>query len=109
MSLRLRRFTRFPLESKARLSWDSPQGETIVCVGQVMDVSLEGMQVTSPYAIPLRTILRFHFQVNGFEGSASVRSCVLSGVRYRIGVEFCGGLKFKAPPELHELVARQNQ
>src|ERR1700687_1813432 len=105
----LRRSPRFPYDGKVRLVWDNTRQETLASVARVVDVSVDGMQLASPHPLPVRQIIQFQLQGTYFEGSASVRNCFRTGVLFRIGVEFGGGLKFKVPVDASGAAPPQNQ
>lgn len=107
MSLRMRRFARYPLNGKVRVCWENERRENIACTGKIVDVSLAGMQIAIPYPIAPQSIIQFQFFDGFFEGSASARSCLRKGVNYQIGLEFCGGLRWTQPVEEQPPVAAQ--
>ena len=100
--LRLRRFPRYHMDGKVCVLWQGEKGEPWYTNCRLMDISAEGMQVESLYPMPLRHVVQFQFEGVLFEGSASVRSCVRKGIKYRLGLEFCGGLRWRFPAEVAE-------
>ena len=57
------------------------------------DISQEGMQVTSPAAIAVRTALQFLVPNSPLQGSGTVRSCTRNGAKFMVGVTFSVPLK----------------
>lgn len=93
----MRRHSRYPQNGKVRVSWEGSQRQQNSCVAKIVDISIQGMQISCPEEVPARAIIQFQFLDKFFKGSASVRSCTRHGLSYRVGMEFCGGLQWTAP------------
>jgi len=52
------------------------------------------MRLSSTEPVPVRDLVNFRVMGTGFAGSGSVRSCVHSRMKYLIGIEFGGGLRW---------------
>ena len=96
MSRSLRRHERVPAEAQIFVNWTGPDGVPRLSRGKCIDVSESGLLAECPDPIPSRTYVSFRSDALRLEGSASVRYCVTKGTRHRIGLEFSGGLKYKA-------------
>ena len=96
----LRRDTRLLYTGKISLAWANPAGDACARNGECIDISSSGLKVKVDIQIPTRTVVTVRAQELALHGSASVRSCTRSGVRYIIGLEFVGGLKWQIPPTL---------
>ena len=99
----LRRDNRLSYAGKINLTWASPNGDPCACNGQCIDISASGLKVKVESQIPTRTVVTVQSRELALHGSASVRSCTRSGVRYIIGLEFVGGMKWQTPPALAAL------
>lgn len=97
MSAGLRRSPRQPFQGRVRVAWEDDKRQMLICIGKVVDISLEGMQVAVPEPLPLRSMVQFQLLEHHFEGTANVRSCYRNGMLYRAGMQFCGGLQWKQP------------
>jgi hypothetical protein len=99
MRNRLRRHDREQIDRAVQVEWPGDTG--IVCFARCrcIDISQSGMRLNSPEPMPVRTSVNFQIEGTAFNGCAWVRSCVRSGLRYLIGMEFGGGLRWKPTVE----------
>jgi hypothetical protein len=71
--------------------------------GKTLDISTSGMRVEVSDPIDRQTYVTLQCAALGLHGSASVRTCNRKGMKFVIGLEFSGGLKWKPkeprPPE----------
>lgn len=96
--LALRRHKRSPLDAAVRLSWQDEQGVQRVVKGRCADISEHGIGILLNENVPLRSYLQFRIDELRFSGSGSVRSVSRKGVKYLIGVEFAGTLRWRGLP-----------
>ena len=98
---RQRRAPRVPLDERVRLCWTDDRGETCVIYGRSLDISEVGLSVRTDMAVPTQGYVSFRLEKVNFEGTASVRHVKRNGLKHIIGLDFCGGLKWrkKAPPD----------
>ena len=89
----LRRSRRVACQAKMQLSWVTATGEPCSALTMCTDLSQEGMQVTSPAAIPLRTNVQFLVPGSPLQGSGTVRSCSRNGGKFAVGLTFSVPLK----------------
>ncbi|MBI4890726.1 MAG: PilZ domain-containing protein [Acidobacteria bacterium] len=87
---------RFPRNAKVKVAWPSPSGVPIWQSGRCVDVSESGMLLRADKAIPSHTLVRVESVDLNLFGPATVRHCTRAGLDFRIGLEFSGGLKWKA-------------
>ena len=91
---RLRRQTRVPLNARVKLLWTGDNGEPCFCVATAVNISESGLRLESNHAVPLRSYVNFQVEGTDVKGSASVRSCQHQGMKFCIGLEFTGGLRW---------------
>ena len=96
MSRSLRRHDRSATQAQIFVSWTGPDGIPRLSRGKCIDVSESGLLIECLDPIPARIYVFVRSEALRLEGSASVRHCVRHGTRHRIGLEFSGGLKYKA-------------
>lgn len=96
----LRRDSRLLFSGKIGLTWATPTGDACARNGECIDVSPSGLKVKVDTPIATRTVVTVRAKELVLHGSASVRSCTRSGVRYIIGLEFVGGMRWQIPPTL---------
>ena len=95
---KLRRAPRVPLDQRVRLCWTNDRGETCVTYGRSLDISEVGLSVRTDIAVPPQAYVMFRVEAENFEGSASVRHVKRSGMKHIIGLDFCGGLRWRTKP-----------
>ena len=91
----IRRHPRNAAGGKVRIAYGSETGSDNFMFCRLLDISECGMRIDSPVPLEVRSYINFCFSEPRFEGSASVRSCVRTKLRYAIGLEFSGQLKWK--------------
>ena len=87
-------------QPEAQVSWQTRSGENKIARAKFVDLSLQGAGIESAEPIEPRTPVYLQGLGCGAIGNASVRYCVRSGLKYRIG------LLFSTAPALAD-VARQ--
>jgi len=96
----LRRDSRLTYNGKISLTWSNSAGDPLGRNGLCLDISATGLKVKLDSEIPVRTVVTVRAKELELHGSASVRSCVRTGVKYIIGLEFVGGMRWQAPASL---------
>lgn len=96
----LRREGRLKYTGKINLTWSDESGHPFAQNCDCIDVSAAGLKIKLDSHIPLRTVVTVWARDLALHGSASVRSCVRKGLKYTIGLEFVGGMKWKLPQAL---------
>lgn len=91
----LRRHVRVPLESLVQLSWPDEGGVVNSVTAKCLDISNSGMRVEIKVPIQNRSYVSFRLKGIDFDGTATVRSCVRKNLRYELGLEFLGGLRWE--------------
>jgi hypothetical protein len=91
----LRRHTRSTKSAPVQVVWKDRQGLDNVIRGTIIDVSESGIRIELPEPLEKQTYVTLQSTSLGLHGSASVRSCTRKGVRYVVGLELSGGLKWK--------------
>ena len=99
MSRDLRRHQRELVQNKLSLSWQGDGGVARYAVGRCLDVSESGMRVEVAETVRPRTYVSFRMEKAAFQGTGSVRYCRRVGMKYHLGLEFAGGLRWQAPTE----------
>jgi hypothetical protein len=94
-----RRAPRVPLDTRVRLCWTNENGDTCVTYGRSVDISEVGLCVRTEVAVPPRSYVSFRLETGNFEGSASVRHVRRAGLKHVIGLDFCGGLRWRNPAQ----------
>lgn len=95
---RLRRQTRVPLNARVKLLWTGDNGQPCYCMATAVNISESGLRLESNHAVPVRSYVNFQVENTDVQGSASVRSCQHQGMKFCIGLEFTGGLKWAPGP-----------
>jgi hypothetical protein len=67
-----------------------------------VDVTQEGMRIELKDRIQEGTFVNFRAEALKLHGTASVRRCTRQGAKYLIGLQFTGGLKWKAEARAEE-------
>ena len=75
-------------QPEAQISWQTRSGENRVARAKFVDLSLQGAAIDSAEPIEPRTLVYLQGPGCGAIGNASVRYCVRSGLKYRIGLLF---------------------
>ena len=93
----LRHADRTEYRGKINLSWSDDTGNPCARNAECLNISCNGLKVKTEFQLPLRSVVSVRASELALHGSASVRSCVRQGVKYIVGLEFLGGLKWKHP------------
>lgn len=91
----LRRHERSTKSAPVQLVWKDRQGVDNVMRGTIIDVSESGIRIEMAEPLEKQTYVTLQSTSLGLHGSASVRSCTRKGVKYVVGLELSGGLKWK--------------
>jgi hypothetical protein len=91
----LRRHTRSDKAAPLQLIWKDRQGLDRFINGSIIDISESGARVELREPLEKQTYVTLQAVGLGLHGSASVKSCVRKGMKYIVGLEFSGGLKWK--------------
>src|ERR1700685_2428978 len=91
----LRRHTRADKSAPLPLISNTRQGIDRFINGKIHDVSESGIRVELADPLEKQTYVTLQATSLGLHGSASVKSCVRKGMKYLVGLEFSGGLKWK--------------
>jgi hypothetical protein len=92
----LRRHDRTGESAPVQVMWKDRSGNDRLLNGRTVDVSQDGMRLELKERIEEGTFVNFRVDVLKLHGTASVRRCVHKGARYMVGLQFTGGLKWKA-------------
>lgn len=96
----LRKSARLSYNGKISMTWSDDRGNSCSRNGDCMDISSSGLKIKVDTQIPTRTVVTVRSKELALHGSASVRSCTRTGVKYVLGLEFVGGMKWQAPESL---------
>lgn len=97
-----RRTPRVGLGSAVGISWQDGHGRFRATQARGIDISENGLQVELTEPIELRTAIHLQAEKYRLAASGAVRHCERWGPRYRVGLEFTAGFRWKpepAPPE----------
>jgi hypothetical protein len=94
-----RRQTRYPASGAILFLWTGDDGHERMSRGQVLKVSLSGLQLRVDHKVPLRACLFCNDRVLGICGRGTVRYCNPVNGKFEIGLEFSGGTGWKEPLE----------
>lgn len=92
---KLRRHPRSDQSAPVQLVWKDRQEIDRFMNGLILDVSESGIRVELPDPLERQTYVTLRSASLGLHGTASVRSCVRKGMKYIVGLELSGGLKWK--------------
>ena len=95
-----RRSPRFPFEVVVQVLWVDQQGHHR-SNGRCIEVSETGIRLELPAKVGTNCIVTVKSQEYGLNTSAQVRHVVQRGLKYHVGLEFCGGWKWKTPGQKH--------
>ena len=82
-----------------RLTWRDKTGQEQVQKCRILDLSKLGMRVSLPYKLEFRTFIYVSAPQLKLAGTATVRHQKPEGREYITGLEFVGGLVYKANEE----------
>jgi hypothetical protein len=83
------------MSAPLQLMWKDRQSIDRFISGNVVDVSESGIRVELRDPLEKQTYVTLQAASLGLQGSASVKSCMRKGMKYVVGLEFSGGLKWK--------------
>jgi hypothetical protein len=89
-----RRDSRFGCKAPMQLSWIGDDSHPGACMCECIEISARGMKAVAPRAVPARTRVQFWIPAAQVRGSATVRSCRASGLKYLLGVEFAPDVRW---------------
>ena len=92
----LRRHSRIEKSSPVRIVWQDRSGTGRLVNGRSLDISPSGIRVEVPEPIDKQTYVTVQCNALGLHGTASVRTCTRKGLRFVVGLEFSGGMQWKA-------------
>ncbi|MCP5113177.1 MAG: hypothetical protein GY953_20290 [bacterium] len=75
--------------------WEDERRQSRESRGRCVDISERGLGVVLDDPLPIRSYVQFRVVKLGFRGSGSVRFVGRKGLKYQIGLEFSGGLRWK--------------
>lgn len=78
-----------------RILWEDTSGQRRSCVARCLDISERGLRGEVADPLPTRILVKIQAPEHGLLGMASVRHCRPRGMKWTIGLEFCGGLRWK--------------
>ena len=84
----LRRHARHPFEGELEVSWKDSCGLIKKLRAKCVDLSAEGACLETDVPIPARTSITLHSARHGSLGTATIRHCVRSALKYTLGIEF---------------------
>jgi hypothetical protein len=93
----MRRQDRSTIAVPVDVMWTDRYGHERFATALSLDVCESGMRIQVPEALPERSYVRLRADKIALAGSASVRNCLKKGTKYLVGLEFSGGMKWKAP------------
>jgi hypothetical protein len=81
-----RRHCRIPQDASIRLTWNE-RGEAQMAHARYLDISVGGLRVESPMAIPRDTEVTLYADQIEFTGTALVRHVTPSGTSFALGLQ----------------------
>ena len=93
----MRRQDRADISVPVEVMWTDRFGHERYTTAQSIDISSSGMRIQVPEPLPERSYVRLRADRLALAGSASVRTCSKKGTKFLLGLEFAGGLSWKAP------------
>ena len=97
----MRRENRRSCTQPVGIMWRDSAGDDKFISAPVRDISETGIGLQIPEPVPVRSFVTLYGDKLGLHGQASVRYCSRQGMKYLIGVEFTGGMRWKTEVE-HE-------
>jgi hypothetical protein len=91
----LRRHERLLQTAAVEIIWTDSSGNDRFQRAHAFDISESGMQIDLMERLEERIYVTLRAEHLAVHGTASVRSCVRKGIKYRVGLEFSAGLKWK--------------
>lgn len=90
-----RRFERFTVTGKIKLNWKTPDGHSFAATARCLDVSETGVLLESERPVPVGALINLESADLHVAGIAAVCHCRPKGLKYLLGLEFRGGLRFR--------------
>jgi hypothetical protein len=91
----LRRHSRSAKSAPVTAVWKDRAGADKFGNGRALDISESGMRIEVSEPIEKQTYVTLQCVSLGLHGTASVRTCTRKGMKYVVGLEFSGGMKWK--------------
>jgi len=98
----MRRENRRSCTQPVGIMWRDSAGDDKFMNAPVRDISESGVGLQIPEPVPVRSFVTLCAEKLGIHGQASVRYCSRQGMKYSIGVEFTGGMRWKTEAEEEE-------
>jgi len=95
----LRRENRRSCTQPVGIMWRDSAGDDKFINAPVRDISESGVGLQIPEPVQVRSFVTLCADKLGIHGQASVRYCMRQGMKYSIGVEFTGAMRWKAEEE----------
>jgi hypothetical protein len=95
----MRRENRRSCTQPVGIMWRDSAGDDKFMNAPVRDISASGVGLQIPEPVPVRSFVSLCADKLGIHGRASVRYCSRQGMKYSIGVEFTGAMRWKAEAE----------
>ncbi|MBK9166938.1 MAG: PilZ domain-containing protein [Bryobacterales bacterium] len=93
----LRSHPRYALQGSVAISWQDGHGRFRTSQSKGIDICVSGLQIEATDPIDLHTNVMVRSERLQLSASTAVRYCRQHGPRYRIGLEFTGGLHWRPP------------
>jgi len=91
----MRRHARYVLSQKIGIMWCDAIGDDKFMKASARDLSEAGVGLELPEELQVRSYVILRASELGIHGRASVRHCQRQGLKYIVGVEFSGGMRWK--------------
>ena len=95
----MRRENRQNYAQPVGIMWRDSAGDDKFMNAPVRDISKSGIGLQILEPVPVRSFVTLCADKLGIHGRASVRYCSRQGLKYCIGVEFTGGMRWEANEE----------
>ena len=92
---------RHEMEGRLRILWQE-NGMARQTMAELRNISASGLSCLIAQRLPAHTEIRLEYPAQRLHGYAYVRHCNSRGAQYLIGIEFRGGLTWRAPGEAHQ-------
>jgi c-di-GMP-related signal transduction protein len=92
-----RRKPRHAIQGTLQVLWEDSTGREKVTLAQLLNVSMDGLQLQLAERIPIHTPVSCNAPKFGISGRGSVRYCNPSKGKYVVGLEFTNGTGWREP------------
>jgi hypothetical protein len=92
----LRRHARSIKSALVSVVWTDRLGGDKFVNGRTVDISEAGIRIEVSEPIDKQTYVTVQCSEVGLHGRASVRTCIRKGTKYLLGLEFSGGVHWRA-------------